>query len=59
MGRFNGIKYSGALKTNSRDFKRLKVRRSIDLMELEDRGTIAEGKSDLPTRGAGPSCAGR
>ena len=52
MGRFNGIKYSGALKTNSRDFKRLKVRRSIDLMELEDRGTIAEGKSDLPTRGA-------
>ena len=46
MSRFRGIKVAN-LQTY-----RFKVRRSIDLREMADFGSIADSSDDLPTKGA-------
>ena len=47
MGKFRGINWS-----NSRFGPKIVVRRSIDLAELGDLGSIIQNTSDLPTSGA-------
>ena len=49
MGKYRGLNITGGLNAN---FRKIKVRKTLDTMELLDRGSIAEAKSDLPTKGA-------
>jgi len=50
MGKYRGLNITGGLNAN---FRKIKVRKTVDTESLEDRGTIAEAASDLPTKGAG------
>lgn len=49
MGKYRGLNITGGLNAN---FRKIKVRKTVDTESLQDRGTIAEAASDLPTRGA-------
>ena len=49
MGKYRGLNITGGLNAN---FRKIKVRKTLDTMELLDRGSITETKSDLPTKGA-------
>ena len=50
MGKYKGLNISGGLAAN---FKKLRVKKTIAVTELLDRGHVYEGRSDLPTKGAG------
>ena len=50
MGKYRGLNITGGLSAN---FRKIKVRKTVDTESLQDRGTIAEAASDLPTKGAG------
>jgi len=50
MGKYKGLNISGGLSAN---FKKLRVKKTIAVTELLDRGHVYEGRSDLPTKGAG------
>ena len=49
MGTYRGLNISGGLRAN---FKKLRVKKTIDEMEISDRGAITGTPSDLTTRGA-------
>jgi len=50
MGTYRGLNISGGLRAN---FKKLRVKKTIDEMEISDRGAITGTPSDLTTKGAG------
>jgi len=52
IGRNNMARYRGMITNNVGIGLKVKVRRSIDLRELADFGSITDSASDLPTAGA-------
>jgi hypothetical protein len=52
IGRDNMARYRGMITNNVGVGLKVKVRRSIDLRELSDFGSITDAAGDLPTKGA-------
>ena len=52
FGRNNMARYRGMITNNVGVGLKVKVRRSIDLRELADFGSITETSNDLPTKGS-------
>ena len=52
FGRNNMARYRGMITNNIKFNATIKVRRSIDLRELSDFGSIIDAAQDLPTSGA-------
>ena len=52
IGRNNMARYRGMITNNVQIGLKVKVRRSIDLRELSDFGSITDAAVDLPTAGA-------
>jgi len=52
IGRNNMARYRGMITNNVGVGLKVKVRRSIDLRELSDFGSITDAAGDLPTKGA-------